>query len=162
MNKTVKILGKKSAVRKIVCKWQNTTYLLTPVNHICIVNMLYLGEKFEVCCTAQKEIQKKLNSYKQQDIKKDRFNREQFINMETLLEKLVVSRLKCYYCKGQMLLLYKNKRDVSQWTLDRLDNTIGHAGDNVVIACLECNIARRCRDDEKFLFSKQMKIIKKE
>ena len=161
MNKTVKLVGKKPAVRKTVCTWQNSAYLLAPVNHICIINRLYLGEKFEGCCTAQKEIQKKLNSYKQQDIKKDRFNGTQFINIDSLLEKLVISRLKCYYCRRGMLLLYKNKRDVSQWTLDRIDNTIGHTGDNVVIACLECNIARRCRDDEKFLYSKQMRIIKK-
>ena len=57
--------------------------------------------------------------------------------------------------------MYENVREKKQWTLDRLDNEQGHNKDNVVICCLECNIKRGTLDDEKFKFSKQMKIIKK-
>ena len=30
----------------------------------------------------------------------------------------------------------------NQWTLDRLNNDIGHFNDNVVICCLTCNLKK--------------------
>ena len=105
-------------------------------------------------------MQKKLNSYKRQDIKKNK-NENGLISYEELLEKLVISKLRCYYCKKEALLLYENNREQKQWTLDRLDNSCGHTKDNVVISCLKCNLERRCLNDEKFLFTKQMRLIKK-
>lgn len=57
-----------------------------------------------------------------------------------------------------MILLEKPK----QWTLDRIDNDIGHYSDNVVIACLSCNLHRKTMYHERFLFTKQLNIIKKE
>ena len=105
-------------------------------------------------------MQKKLNSYKQQDIKKNK-SANGLITYEELLEKLVVSKLHCHYCKQDVLLLYENNREQKQWTLDRLDNSCGHTKDNVVISCLKCNLERRCLNDEKFLFTKQMRLIKK-
>ena len=59
-----------------------------------------------------------------------------------------------------MLLMYEDKREPSQWTLDRLDNNIGHFHSNVVICCLKCNIKKRRMDDEKFKFTKQLRVIK--
>ena len=32
--------------------------------------------------------------------------------------------------------------------------------DNYYLACLECNLKRRRRSDDKFLFTKQMKLVK--
>ena len=76
--------------------------------------------------------------------------------------ELVISKLRCYYCRKECLLIYKTVREQKQWTLDRLDNSIGHTKDNVVISCLKCNLDRRCQNDKKFLFTKQMKIVKKD
>ena len=56
--------------------------------------------------------------------------------------------------------MYENVRESKQWTLDRIDNNIGHNKDNVVICCLECNLKRGTIDDKKFKFTKQMRIIK--
>ena len=83
-----------------------------------------------------------------------------FITFDQIVEKLVISKLKCYYCKCKMLLCYQEKREGKQWTLDRIDNSIGHFTDNVVCSCLDCNLKKRTRDSEKFRFSKQMKIKK--
>ena len=47
------------------------------------------------------------------------------------------------------------------WTLDRIDNNIGHNKDNVVISCLACNLQKRRRGEEAFKFMKQMVITKK-
>ena len=59
-----------------------------------------------------------------------------------------------------MLLCYEKKREHTQWSLDRIDNSIGHFTDNVVCSCLECNLKKRTRNAEKFRFTKQMKIKK--
>jgi ribosomal protein L17 len=162
MNKNIIVKIKKNEKNKTVSTWNNKEYLLNPLNHISIINRLYLNETFEGSKTAQKHINKKISSYKQQDVKKNKLSIENFIKQEELLEKLVISKLKCYYCRNKVLLFYENKRENTQWTLDRLDNSIGHNKDNVVICCLKCNLERRCKNDEKFLFTKQMKIIKME
>ena len=60
-----------------------------------------------------------------------------------------------------VLLFYKNVREEKQWTLDRIDNNSGHSNINTVIACLQCNLQRRNTNDKKFLFTKQMRLIKK-
>ena len=83
------------------------------------------------------------------------------INYDQLLEKMVVSKMKCHYCLHEVLLYYISSREPLQWTLDRIDNSLGHNNNNVVIACLQCNLQRRRQDDKKFLFGKQMNIIKK-
>ena len=141
-------------------KWKYKEFLLESKNHISIVNQLFLEQSFNGDNTTKNELHKKINSYKQQDIKKDK-NLDGLISYEELLEKLVVSKLKCYYCRKDVLLLYENNREQKQWTLDRLDNSLGHTKDNVVVCCLKCNLERRCLNDEKFLFTKQMRIIKK-
>ena len=160
MNKKITIGIKTKQERKTIKKWIGKDYLLNVNNHISIVNQLFLNESFEGDKYAKQEINKKLSSYKQQDIKKNKFTNE-FIKEEELLEKLVVSKLKCYYCKQNVLILYENIRESKQWTLDRLNNSIGHTNTNVVICCLKCNLERRCINNDKFLFTKQMRLIKK-
>jgi len=70
--------------------------------------------------------------------------------------------LLCYYCKHQMFILYEVSREMKQWTIDRIDNDKGHNNDNYHLACLECNLKRRRQTDDKFLFTKQLKIIRHE
>ena len=160
MHKKIKIGEKEKKERKVIQTWKHKKFLLDKTNHISIINQLFLNQSFEGDDTTKRELQKKLNSYKQQDIKKNK-NENGLISYEELLEKLVISKLRCYYCKKEALLLYENNREQKQWTLDRLDNSYGHTKDNVVISCLKCNLERRCLNDEKFLFTKQMRLIKK-
>ena len=49
---------------------------------------------------------------------------------------------------------------MEQWSLDRIDNDIGHYKENVVISCLECNLKRRKTNADAFLFTKQLRIKK--
>jgi hypothetical protein len=125
-----------------------------------IINTIYLNENLEYKTTVKKEIMKKINSYRLQDLKKKRYDEKTFITYDETIEKLVVSKLKCCYCKIPMFIMYKNKREPAQWTLDRIDNSIGHSNNNCLISCLKCNLEKRTRDDTKFKFTKQMKIIK--
>jgi hypothetical protein len=48
-----------------------------------------------------------------------------------------------------------------QWTLERIDNDLGHNKNNVEIACLNCNLRRRTMYHERYLFTKELNIIKK-
>ena len=59
------------------------------------------------------------------------------------------------------MIMYANKREPLQWTLDRIDNNMGHSNKNTVICCLKCNLERRRINDKKFKFTKQMRLIKK-
>jgi hypothetical protein len=109
-----------------------------------------------------KQIEKKINSYKQQDIDKKLLNNEKIINLKCIIDKLIETEIKCYYCKCEMYILYENVRDLKQWSVDRINNDLGHNIDNYVLACLDCNLKRRCKSSDKFLFTKQLNIIKQD
>lgn len=170
MSKKILITGKrnieaisneKEKKRKVSQSWTNKEYLLKKYTQQNLINQLFLGEKFEGNEHVKKEIEKKIKGYKTQDINKNKYNFKNFIKYDNLIEKIVVSKLNCYYCRKMCKLMYDNVRDEMQWTLDRIDNEIGHDYNNVVICCLKCNIKRRTTNDKHFKFSKQMKIIKK-
>ena len=108
------------------------------------------------------QIKNKIYGYKQQDLIKKHLNGEKFITFECVIEKMIDCQLKCRYCKEEMLVLYDVSREIYQWSVDRIDNNFGHNVDNFHLACLECNLKRRRRTDEKFLFTKQLNIIKSE
>ena len=106
-----------------------------------------------------KELKYKINNYKTQDINKKIYN-ENTITICSLIEKLVIAKLKCHYCKNRMKLFYKTARDYNQWTLDRIDNDVEHKEDNVLISCLKCNLERRCIEKQRFELGKKLKIVK--
>ena len=107
-----------------------------------------------------KEIERKISGYKQQDIKKNIYNEQEIIQFHQVMEKLIEGKLNCYYCFQHMKLLYKIVRDYQQWTLDRIDNSLGHTNTNVVLCCLECNLKRRIQSSKNYLFTKQLKLVK--
>ena len=151
------IKGEKEKTRKITSNVNKKVF--NKISQVEYLNKLYLGENYDGIDFVKKEVERKLSGYKNQDVKKRNLS-DKLISYEECLEKLVISKLKCYYCKTDCLLTYENVREQSQWTLDRIDNSIGHEKDNVVICCLKCNLKRRTTDDEKFKFTKQMRIIK--
>jgi hypothetical protein len=109
---------------------------------------------------AIQEINKKMYGYKQQDIIKKRYVVDKFLTFESVINKMIECELKCRYCTKEMNVLYDISREMSQWSVDRIDNEQGHNIDNFHLACLDCNLKRRRRTDEKFLFTKQLNIIK--
>lgn len=151
------IKGEKNKTRKITNNINKKVF--NKVSQVEYLNKLYLRENYDGIDFVKKEVERKLSGYKNQDVKKKKLS-DKLISYEECLEKLVISKLKCYYCKTDCLITYENVREQSQWTLDRIDNSIGHEKDNVVICCLKCNLKRRTTDDEKFKFTKQMRIIK--
>lgn len=107
------------------------------------------------------EIKNKLNGYRSQDIIKKIYDIEQFVDFKTTIDLLLQSNLNCFYCQEKVEVLYEPSRTPKQWTLERLDNTFGHNKDNLVIACLHCNLHRKTMYHERYVFTKQMGIITK-
>ncbi len=116
----------------------------------------------EITKIAIQEINKKIYGYKQQDMIKKLLNETQFIHLQSIIDKMYDCELKCYYCTDKMNVLYDISREMKQWSVDRIDNDQGHNLNNYFLACLECNLKRRRRNDEKFLFTKQLKLIKRD
>lgn len=102
----------------------------------------------------------KLSSYKQQDLNKEIYDKDAFINILQLADLLKESGLHCHYCHCAVYLLYEYVRENKQWTLDRIDNSQGHNFGNVEIACLDCNLRRRCKKKEDFYIDKNLTITK--
>jgi hypothetical protein len=103
-------------------------------------------------------IQKKISAYKQQDKKSGKTCTP--ISLEECIQLFTLYHLHCYYCHDAVYLLYTYEREPKQWTLDRIDNSLGHSHTNVVLCCLQCNLKRRTRSHNAFLFTKQTKIVK--
>tara|TARA_Y100000992_G_C21178537_1_gene449529 strand:+ start:135 stop:722 length:588 start_codon:yes stop_codon:yes gene_type:complete len=130
-----------------------------------LLNKLYLDEDFIEKKLLISELKSKINSYKSQDIKKDFHEKCNIITFNDVVEKLIISKLKCYYCNKNLLIFFEKVRDNDQWTLDRLNNYDEHTNTNTIISCLHCNLQRRRKNSEKFKFTKQLEtkqiIIKK-
>ena len=137
-------------------KYENQIFL---VHDISNNNYNYTNEVSKI---AIQQINKKIYGYKQQDIIKKLLNEKEFLTFESVINKMIECELKCRYCKSEMLVLYDISRETKQWSVDRIDNDIGHNINNFHLACLDCNLKRRRRTDEKFLFTKQLNIIKQD
>jgi hypothetical protein len=108
-----------------------------------------------------KELTHKMSGYKRQDIDKRIYDKELFVSLEDIIDKLLCSKLKCFYCKHVCELLYENIYSKLQWTLDRIDNNAGHNVGNVVVCCLECNLKKGTMDSARFKYGKQLTFTKK-
>ena len=155
------IIGKSTEKRAKLIENPELCYNIDYNSQIILVNKLYLDISFNEKNIIKKELKSKQNSYKQQDIEKEIYDKETFINMEEMIEKIVSSKLLCFYCKQKLKILYENVRDPLQWTLDRKNNNFDHSDVNTIVCCLKCNLERRKKNMEAFLFTKQLKIVKK-
>ena len=127
------------------------------INEIILNNFETSDEK---CNLLLQQINKKIYSYKQQDLLKKIYNETKFINVKCIVQNMNDCHLKCRYCKEEMFVIYDLLREKKQWSVDRVNNNEGHNIDNYYLSCLSCNLKKRRTSDEKFLFTKQLNIIK--
>ena len=148
-------------------KWGNMLRTKTDYNH---------GDQYEVIdalenktpipqnplkeCIIQ-ELQKKITGYKTQDIHKGLHDPDKFVNLDDVIHLLHDSKMICFYCNTDVHVLYEIVREVNQWTLDRVNNSHGHNRDNVIIACLKCNLNRKTMYHERYAFTRQFTLVKK-
>jgi hypothetical protein len=156
---------KKTKIRVETEKWTKLDKInLTIEKQIEVIkkisenNYSSYDEESRIMC---QQLERKISSYKQQDVEKKVLDLDKLLNLKNVIDKLIDCELNCYYCTCKMYLLYEIVRESKQWTVDRINNDLGHNNDNFVVACLECNLKRRCRTKEKFLFTQQLCIVKK-
>ncbi|MBI96561.1 hypothetical protein CL656_05395 [bacterium] len=128
-------------------------------NDLDLLRKLYMDIDFNHKQLYVQRIKEKINSYVYQDKKKYR-NLDGEITFEETNEKLLSSKLKCYYCKNKLCLMNENKRQENMWTLDRINNNLSHTNDNTCISCLKCNLQKRRRNHKDFKYTKQLVINK--
>jgi hypothetical protein len=136
--------------KKIIFSGKNNRYQIKKLN-----GSEPLKNELRVNIEADKNICKKLYGYKSQDKKRGWTN-----NLELSDISVLLTDLDCYYCKNSVLLDYETKLHPMQWTLDRIDNDLPHNKDNVLLSCLKCNLERRRKNADHFLFTKSLKIVK--
>jgi hypothetical protein len=163
-----RIIHKEPKKRIVTKKWTFSDEYFDYNNQIKLLHIILdkintsTDTDIEVSKVMTQEINKKISGYKQQDIIKKKLDVQQFITFESVVKKMEECELKCRYCKEAMNILYDISREIKQWSVDRIDNDLGHNINNFHLACLDCNLKRRCRTDEKFLFTKQLNIIKQD
>ena len=81
-------------------------------------------------------IQEKLIGYMYQDKKK---GREFDLSVDVIFALKDSQKDKCATCHIEMKFKWDKPGDILQWTVDRLDNNLGHIKGNVRLTCLECN-----------------------
>ena len=164
-NKKEKTIEPKVPKKRVITNeenWKFSPYQLNPVKQLEFVSQIILEQVVDEipCLFINQQIRQKLSGYRSQDIKKNKYFPEKFINQEQVLQLMMKVENLCFYCREKVHVLYENVREPRQWTLERMDNDYGHNNDNVTIACLACNLRRRTMHYERYLFTKQLTISK--
>lgn len=107
-----------------------------------------------------REIRKKISSYKSQDRRKNIYNDDKFIDFDFVIKLFKETQLKCYYCAKSVFVIYDNVRESKQWTIERIDNRLGHNKCNSVMSCLDCNLRRRTMYHERYIMTKKILSVK--
>jgi hypothetical protein len=82
-------------------------------------------------------IKNKIKEYNKQDFEK--FGIKGNINFDDIKELLNKQKFKCYVCNDIVLTYGYKPYCLYQFTLDRIDNTLPHNRNNVLICCYYCN-----------------------
>lgn len=142
--------------------WNITEEDMQPDAQLTYIRQLVNNENVDVnpCQVILKHVTQKIAGYRAQDIKKSLYEPEKLVDISYVLKTLENAENICYYCKKPVQVLYEKAREPTQWSLDRIDNSIGHNKENVVIACLQCNVGRKTMHQGRYEFTKQLVITK--
>ena len=146
---------KKRAITQLK-KWETMQLYLSRDEQYNILLEIEKNSTNRECIWMLQEINKKINGYKCQDMEKNLYSPDEFVDTSYVVHLLVMSNLKCYYCNEDMFVLYEEVRTPKQWSLERIDNHYGHNKENVEISCLSCNLKRKTMYHERFLFTKRL------
>ena len=89
------------------------------------------------------KIRSKISMAKWMDKKSGLFNQEnKYVDIEWFIKKASEQEYKCHMCKEPMKFKNYDVYDKKQVSIDRLNNTLGHAQGNCVLSCMHCNNSR--------------------
>ena len=156
-----KIALEKEKVLKKISKEEEWKKMVDSLSNMSLASIVALLKSENKPKLLEKHIKDKLRGYVQQDKEKKIYAPEKFIDYLSVLDLFEKTEGQCHYCKESVLLLYDFVRDPKQWTLERKNNEHGHNKDNLLIACLNCNIKRKCMKIDKYILTKQLSKIEK-
>jgi len=161
-NEPVKIPKKRLITT--TAEWTGLENDLGPEQQWTYIKQLYNNHitDIEKCNLITRQIKNKISAYRSQDTRKDLLNPIELVDVRTAIELLYAAENKCFYCKSPVRILYENARDPKQWSLDRIDNSLGHIKRNLMIACLDCNLRRKTMYHERYAYTKQLTIVRKD
>jgi len=151
-----------SVPKKRVVTQKGNWIFKSPETQFNYIQQIINSESNNVTKLILQQIGQKISGYKSQDIEKDLYQKQDFITLDKVLELMIETENRCFYCKEIVHVLYENVREPKQWSLDRIENDKGHNNDNVMIACLNCNLRRKTMYHERYAFTKQLNIVKKQ
>jgi 5-methylcytosine-specific restriction endonuclease McrA len=177
LGKKERVIREKQPTPRVITRteqWATYSVFLDPSSQKQILNCISdklkrengnnLGdftESLRLCADyVYRQIHDKQGGYRYQDVVKNIYDATACISTPLIVDLLCQCDLTCFYCRDPVKILYEHVRDKKQWSLERLDNSRGHNTDNVVIACLSCNLKRRTMYYERFVATKQMRFVK--
>ena len=87
------------------------------------------------------------------DIQRNRYDESNHIDIESLQQKQIDQKGKCYHCC--ILVDVDNPcTDRGRW-LQRLDNSVGHTNQNCVWSCRACNVRKVEEGNQKWLATRR-------
>jgi hypothetical protein len=169
--------------REIIKKWRHIEDREYSYDEQLDLLKTLMNSKTGIHNEVQQQLKMKMSSYKGQDYKHFLSNKSENkkstfhnvckegdikkcsatvegITFEDMMDLLIKSDLKCYYCSFSVKIIYRFMRDDRQWSLDRIDNQKTHTKENCVICCLKCNLERRRLDNSRFYTGKRIQYKK--
>ena len=93
---------KSEGLKRSSCeKWDLPEHCFTYAYQFREISKLYLNmedSNIEHRSLILKELTSKVSGYKRQDVEKNIFQKDLFISLEDVVDKLLCSKLKCFYC----------------------------------------------------------------
>ena len=117
---------------------------------ICQLCSAYNAHEYSYIChqcdtsSLKENINKKLSNYKSMD--NTRFGIQGNVTFDDIVALLKKQQFNCYVCDEMVLTTKWKPFCCYQFTLDRIDNTLPHNRNNVLISCYYCN----CRNHPEF------------
>jgi hypothetical protein len=150
---------KRKEKKRIVTTTKKWNFSAEELTHQYDIIVALYEKRLPVTATQKfviQQITQKVSSYKYQDQLKGLYDETAFANSpHYIITLLYRCELNCFYCQNKTQVIYERVCEPSQWTLERIDNNLGHNVDNICIACLKCNIGRRTMHQKRYLFTKK-------
>jgi ATP-dependent exoDNAse (exonuclease V) alpha subunit len=108
----------------------------TDIEHINIVQTCIIDNR---SCTDN--ISKKIDSHLAEDKKKKRRTKN-FVTVEYIQQLLEDCKNTCQCCHHKVKTSGYSFKDLEQFSIERINNKLGHIQGNVKISCMGCNISR--------------------
>jgi hypothetical protein len=97
--------------REVMNKYNVAENFLTYDSQLQLIKEIYNKESCDINSREKdilnQEIERKLTSYKQQDVLKKKYNENAFVDIDSVIKKIIDNEMKCFYCSCQMLVLYE-------------------------------------------------------